>query len=379
VPRVLIFVDYFAPGFRFGGPIRSIGTMIDALADRFEFYVVTRPHDEERPSEIYEGIQPDAWNERPRARVFYASNFGPGLLRRIMCEIRPDFVYLSSHFSKRVLLVLALRRLGLLPPTRYIVAPHGELAQSALAIRSFKKRTFLLLSKFVGFHRKVHWHATSPQESLDIRTTHRLLGGDPHIAPNLIVLPDLDLAQAHVKQPDKLRLLLIARIAPIKNIDFLLRVLARINSTVELDIYGPIQSKYENYWHECSALIDQLPPHIEVKYHGPIQPSLITATAQRYDFFVLPTQSENFGYSIMEALAAGLPVVISDQTPWHDLAAANAGFDLPLQPDLWAQTLMEAAALGSEHHAGMRRGARRFAERAVLDPALIEASARLFS
>ena len=46
--------------------------------------------------------------------------------------------------------------------------------------------------------------------------------------------------------------------------------------------------------------------------------------------FVLPTEGENFGHAIFEALAVGRPVLISDQTPWKNLSSANAGWDLPL-------------------------------------------------
>jgi glycosyltransferase involved in cell wall biosynthesis len=38
-----------------------------------------------------------------------------------------------------------------------------------------------------------------------------------------------------------------------------------------------------------------------------------------YDFFVLPTIGENFGYVFLEALAAGCPLITSDRTPWTTL------------------------------------------------------------
>ena len=49
-----------------------------------------------------------------------------------------------------------------------------------------------------------------------------------------------------------------------------------------------------------------------------------------YHFFLSPTQSENYGHSIIEALLSGLPTLISDGTPWHALEENCAGFDLPL-------------------------------------------------
>jgi glycosyltransferase involved in cell wall biosynthesis len=45
---------------------------------------------------------------------------------------------------------------------------------------------------------------------------------------------------------------------------------------------------------------------------------------------VLPTLGENFGHAIFESLAAGRPVLISDQTPWRNLKQDFAGWDIAL-------------------------------------------------
>ena len=58
----------------------------------------------------------------------------------------------------------------------------------------------------------------------------------------------------------------------------------------------------------------------------------------KYDFFTLPTQHENFGHVFIEAWAAGLPVITSDQTPWRDLQAKGIGWDIPLSKrELWIE------------------------------------------
>jgi len=45
----------------------------------------------------------------------------------------------------------------------------------------------------------------------------------------------------------------------------------------------------------------------------------------------MPSLTENFSYTVLESLQAGIPVLISDQTPWRDLQSQRVGWDLPLE------------------------------------------------
>ena len=88
------------------------------------------------------------------------------------------------------------------------------------------------------------------------------------------------------------------------------------------------------------------------------------ATLAGYDLFLLPTRGENFCHAVFDALEAGLPVLISDQTPWQDLA--GAGYALPLaEPAAFATAIEQFARLGRAERALMRYAARSTAERAI--------------
>ncbi len=54
-------------------------------------------------------------------------------------------------------------------------------------------------------------------------------------------------------------------------------------------------------------------------------------TFRRYDAFIFPTLSENFGHVIAEALMVGCPVIISDQTPWTDVSHVEGGWSIALE------------------------------------------------
>lgn len=187
-PRILVFVDYFLPGFRAGGPIRTIANMIAHLGDTFAFRVVTRDRDlgDEVP---YSSVQVDSWNVVGNTEVFYASPANDRLsgLMRLMRQTPHDLVYLNSYFSWRSAgLPLLLRWLGIVPCRPVVLAPRGEFSPGALALKAGKKRLYIGLAGWLGLYRQVCWQASSEQEAEDIR---RALGDSAlrvMVAPNLL-------------------------------------------------------------------------------------------------------------------------------------------------------------------------------------------------
>ena len=60
--------------------------------------------------------------------------------------------------------------------------------------------------------------------------------------------------------------------------------------------------------------------------------------------YFLPTHGENFGHSIVEALSAGKPIIISNSTPWRDLRMQNIGWDIPLENEGQFRKVIEYSA-----------------------------------
>jgi glycosyltransferase involved in cell wall biosynthesis len=72
-------------------------------------------------------------------------------------------------------------------------------------------------------------------------------------------------------------------------------------------------------------------------------------------FFVLPTLGENFGHAIVEAWQSGIPVVISDRTPWRGLAQKNVGWDLALEDTFeWQRVLQRCVNMSVHDYHAMR-------------------------
>ena len=65
-------------------------------------------------------------------------------------------------------------------------------------------------------------------------------------------------------------------------------------------------------------------------------------------FFVLPTLNENFGYVFIEALAAGCPLLVSENTVWKDIEQRGVGWQIPLKrTDLWVDQINECVAMAA--------------------------------
>lgn len=359
-PVILIFAGRYLPGYKDGGPIRSLVNMVDQLGDVFDFRIVAADRDL-GDSSAYDGIDVNTWSAVGKAKVFYRSPEQESwrTLLRTLNRLRFDLIYLNGLFSSSgSVLPLAYLRMGKLAPCPVLLAPRGDLSLGALALKPLKKRLFTACSKMIGLHRGVSFQASSEHEAADIR---RVLGDvSIYVASDLPgrsgsgVAADVSALVASDRPPHAV---FLSRISPMKNLLGAIEILARVATPVTFDIYGVIED--QAYWARCQAAIATLPAHVQVRYRRALRPDEVIEVLARYDFFFLPTLGENYGHVIREALSAGLPVLISDRTPWRGLAAQSAGADLPLEtPDAFAAWIDAFARKGAADRAVMRRAAR---------------------
>jgi glycosyltransferase involved in cell wall biosynthesis len=357
-PRVAVFVEYYLPGFRAGGPMRSVSTLVQRLGDEIDFYVITRDRDEgdDMP---YADLIPGEWKSVGNARVRYLS---PGEIRTrhlvaTVREIRPQAIYLNSFFAPMSLRILLARRLGALKTIPIVLAPRGELSTGALGLKAVKKRSFLRLAHRTRLYHDVIFHASTEHESAEIlRSIHGAAA--PRVARNPIAVGPSTRA-ACVKTPGRARFVFLSRIARKKNLDVALRLLRSLRGSVEFDIYGPVIDAA--YWRECEGVIGTMPGNVTVTYRGPVPHEIVQATLSSHHFFLMPTANENFGHAIVEALLAGCPLITSDQTPWRGLAQRGVGWDLSLAAaDEWARVLQTCVDMDTPTLERMSGNARSF-------------------
>jgi glycosyltransferase involved in cell wall biosynthesis len=253
----------------------------------------------------------------------------------IVQSINPDHIYLNSFFSKKfALLPLWLKKKGKIS-TNMVLAPRGMLRDSALAFKPFKKSVFLHLFRLAGMHRLVKFQATDEYEKNDILKQFR--DAEVGLAPNLPGAAREN-PETLPKKKGFVRILFVGRIHPVKNLFYLLNTIKDLKGEINFTIIGVNENPA--YWAKCSKLIDEMPSNIRVNYLGEQAHERILVEIGQHHIFALPTQGENFGHAIFEALSMGRPVLISDQTPWRNLEKQKAGWDLPLgEPNAFKASL----------------------------------------
>ncbi len=358
--------------------------MTEQLGEGFQIRIITSDRDL-GDSQPYPTVEPGEWQQIGKAQVLYVRPADCSIwnLRSIINSTAYDLLYLNSLFNPVfTLFPLLLWQAGMLRRTPLVIAPRGELSPGALQIKSLRKRLYLGVARALHLHSGVLWQATGLSEEAEIRLS---FPGESSTSEMVVVAPDLlslgfvneDECKREKKESGHLRILFASRISPKKNLAGALRCLDGLQGTVDFDICGPVDDGA--YWEDCRRAMGNLPGNVNVRYRGPIPHDQLMREMARHDLFLLPTLGENFGHAIAEALRAGCPVLIGDQTPWCNLESKCAGWDLPIEKvSSFRDAIQRCIDMDDQEHRRWREGARRLAESVVHDDGAIKENRALF-
>jgi glycosyltransferase involved in cell wall biosynthesis len=329
--KILIFIDWFLPGYKAGGPIRSVANMTEHLGSRYEFFVVTGNTDYNE-TEPYPGVEADKWQQfDANTKIIYLSDKKRTKqnLKQIIESIDFDTAYINGIYSYvfSILPLLILKNAD----NRIVVCARGMLSEQAFSRKSLKKQLFLKAARFLNLYKNVIFHATNDSEANDIR---KKIGNRLSIITvanftRKITAENIKFAK---KDAGELKLVSIARISQEKNTKFALEALSNIDKgQITFDLYGSIND--EDYWNACKDIIKKLPKNIVVNHKGTVRSEKVAQTFAQYHFALMPSLGENFGHSLAESMMAGTPVITSTGTPWRNLEQTGAGWDIDLKDE----------------------------------------------
>jgi glycosyltransferase involved in cell wall biosynthesis len=299
----------------------------------------------------------------PRQTRFYT--FSWPLTRWLARHVREfDLVHIHALFSYAALPAALLARRAGVP---YIVRPLGTLNRWGIENRRpwLKKLSFRILeSRILASAAGIHY--TSEQELVEAGELG--VSAHPLIIPNAVELP---VGQASGPVPsDRKVILFLSRIDPKKGLDLLLEAFVRVRSRCP-DALLVLAGTGDPTW--VAALkntADRLGIAANVIWAGFLSGDDKWAALTTADVFVLPSYSENFGIALVEALACGCPVVLSDQVGIHrEITRAEAGLVTPCRVEELAAAILnvltDAALRRRMSENGVRLARQQFSLEAV--------------
>ncbi len=354
--KITILYPYIFPGYKAGGITQSLYNLSQILGETHTIQIICLDHDF-CDNTVYSFIvnsREQKINQNTTVVYLNEATFLVEAYKKIKA-FNPDSIYVNSVFNSGFLL------LGITIAARFnkklVIAPRGMLHSGGLQKGTLKKTVYLnSLSSFIQQKRTI-WHATDEQELKDIKkwfgdASKVFLASDtprplPQIDGNII------------KQTNELRLVYYSLITSKKNLHLVLQALLKATFTVSLDMYGPIIE--DGYWDDCLAIIKTLPSNVIVTYKGNVLFSHFAAVAPNYHFLILPSKGENFGHVIYEALSLGLPVIISNNTPWK-FDEGHVGYYVDLNAESIYSTIKKAYGLDTKVYEALSQNARYYAE-----------------
>lgn len=336
---------------RHGGPSKSVRALANHAVDAggtVELLATSVPGDVFAPAE----------DDRARIRVFPRVTpkwlvRSPGLHDHLLatpfhCIHHHSLWLLSLRYAAD-----AARRHG----APLVISPRGMMNAWAWKHRRWRKRLAELLVHPGVFQQAAGWHATSAEEASDIRT----LGFHQPVcvSPNGVDMPtETELASARAAWQE---LCPAVRSRPVALFYSRLHRKKRVRELIDLWLSAPrgdwlllIVGTAENY--TPAGLTEDVAnlghsENIKV-FDGAGRPAPYAVAS----LFLLPSHSENFGLVIAEALAAGVPALVTDTTPWSDLIPNRAGWCVHWED--YATTVTEALMTPPQELKAMGRNGR---------------------
>jgi glycosyltransferase involved in cell wall biosynthesis len=221
--------------------------------------------------------------------------------------------------------------------TPYYVFPHGMLDpwfKTTFPLKHLKKWLYWPWADYRVLRDATAVVFTSEEERLQARQSFWLYRCREKVSPLGIEAPPPVSSQAKeeflIRYPalrNRKALLFLGRLHPKKGCDLLMDAFSRFAKTeaaISLVLAGPDQIGWER---ELRARAGRLGIASHVVFTGMLQGELKQAALASADALVLPSHQENFGMSVVEALAAGLPVLISNRVNiWREVVEDGAGY-----------------------------------------------------
>lgn len=337
----------------FGGQVFAMAAMTEGLASLGEAVAVFSVHrpEEGQPVEQAASVSTSlyldpSWGVMRHSRQLWSA----------LHAAKPGLIHSHGLWTdvNRCAAVMA-RKKGI----PHVLGPCGMLDPAALQRSAWKKQLVGRWFQYNALAQASCLLANSEHEYRDIRRFG--LSNPVAILPNPVPGPASmragPLAAKALFPTNKKTVFFLGRIHPVKGLSRLVEAWSRINLAHEdwqLVLAGPDEGGHRSV---IETQITRLGCSSSVHWIGPLDTTAKWDALLTADLFVMPSDFENFGISIAEAMMAGLPVITTTGTPWKQLAEKEAGWWVGPNAEDLRPALVDAMSRSDESRSEMgRRG-----------------------
>jgi glycosyltransferase involved in cell wall biosynthesis len=304
--NILFIVPYYKPAYIYGGPIVVIARLAETLVAMGHIVTV---YTSTANGENELSVVPGAATLVDGVTVHYFTrvtgdntNASPALWQHLNRTATSfDVVHIHSWWN---FLVLGAAWVCMRHNIKPIVSPHGMLSDYILTANNALKKKVIhkMLGKRLLTNSVVH--VSTPMEWEESQKI--VSGWRGRIIPNLVNLP----SEPHERHDSKIFTIgFLSRVDPKKGLDILLKALKNVASPCRLLIAG---AGSEEYTEELKSLATSIGVVDKIEWMGWKNGEAKFEFFANLDLFALTSHSENFAIVVIEALATGTPVMISE-------------------------------------------------------------------
>lgn len=317
---------------RYGGPTTCSYHLLRGLNKLVKVDLLTPTNHDGSPFEwqdsFIKSVPFDA-----KTPLYYSHNFVHYIKEQVQ---KYDLVHVNTIWTLYSSSAARIARHHGLP---VMLSPHGMLYPQALNKKSWKKKLALFLFQSRDLHAADCLHATCMQELEHIRNFG--LKNPVCVVPNCLP-QSIETLVPRVHENEIRKIGFVGRIDRIKRIDLLIKAWIKLGCKTagsELHIIGSGDAKYAFELQQLAAMSNN------VCFKGFITGDDLQKEIHMLDYLVLPSESENFGMVVPEALAHGVPVIASSGTPWNELNEHQCGWWINCTEDSLSDILEFALTL----------------------------------
>lgn len=335
--KILFPVDIYYPA-SVGGPSNALYWHTSFINSKgLEVYIVTT----DRKIKENSTIEMNKWQYNKAGNIIYCKiRFGGILIRPVVEIIKKllivDVVHYSSAYSKLTIFTIFV---SVLFRRKIFLSPRGEFFP--IAIDNFLKKIVLNLYKLIS--QRITFHATSNEEYITIEKVFP--------KSKIVVQPNfIDIETSEKSIVNSKNIVFLGIIYSVKKIENLIASVFQshnfMNSKSQLLIAGaPLSERDFLYKKKLEELIDQYGLSDKVKFVGELFDDEKRKFLNDAYILVLPSESENFGNVITEALSQSTPAIASTGTPWKILKDKKVGWWVDNDPESLKKAIEDALSL----------------------------------